>query len=313
MLVLVPTAYTGPEPHPEGAEVVRYDASGLVPDEHLDADVLVVWGYGPQTLPDAARRMGNLRLVQALMAGAEDALNAGFADDVAICNGIGLHDEPVTEHAIALMLALVRRLPECAQMQREHVWSREHGGPQRLRAESGHARSLIGARVTIWGFGSIAKNLAPILRALGAEVTGIAQSAGERAGFPVVTDADLPEVFATTDILVMILPNAESTRYALNAERLALLPPTAYLVNVGRGPTVDEAALADALREGRLAGAGLDVTEVEPLSPDSPLWDLPGVIITPHGAGGRPVGAAELIEHNVAALETGAELRNRVR
>ncbi len=313
MKVLLPTAYTGPLPHPEGAQVVRYDAAGLVPAEHLDAEVLVVWGYGPETLPDAARRMPRLRLVQALMAGAEDAVNAGFADDVIICNGIGLHDAPVAEHAIALMLALVRRLPECAEHQRAHTWSRDHGGPQRLRAEDGRMRSLIGARVSIWGFGNIGRHLAQMLRGFGAEVTGIARSAGERAGFRVVTDADLPEVFANTDVLVMILPHADSTRHALDAETLALLPPSAYLVNVGRGPTVDEAALVDALRAGRLAGAALDVTETEPLSPDSPLWDLPGVIITPHGAGGRPVGAAELIEHNIAALLGGGELRNRSR
>src|SRR5690606_32794585 len=104
------------------------------------------------------------------------------------------------------------------------------------------------------------------------------------------------------DVLIMILPATDETRGALSRERIALLPPRAWVVNVGRGTTVDEAALADALRHDRLGGAALDVTEVEPLPVSSELWDLANVIITPHSAGGRPIGAAGLIADNLRAL-----------
>ncbi len=320
MKLLLPTWYDGPAPHLPGAEVVAYDPRIPVPPEHADAQILVAWGQAPHVLPDAARRMGDLRLVQALHAGPDDVLAAGFAPDVVLCSGVGLHDKPVTEHAVGLILALGggRRRgggggpPLGAPPPPPHVWNEALGGPQPLRAPDGTTHSLIGARVTIWGFGSIAANLAPVLTALGAQVRGIARSGGERAGYPVVTEASLPEVLASTDVLVMILPMSAATRNILDARRLAMLPPSAYLVNVGRGTTVDEDALVAALRAGQLAGAAIDVTHTEPLPADSPLWEAPGLIITPHAAGGRPVGAGELIEHNVNALLTGGSYRNLI-
>ena len=99
---------------------------------------------------------------------------------------------------------------------------------------------------------------------------------------------DLPDHLPRTDVLVSLLPATEQTRHAIDAGVLALLPPRAWVVNVGRGTTLDEAALLDALRSGRLAGAALDVFETEPLPADSPLWDEPRVLISPHAAGGRP-------------------------
>jgi phosphoglycerate dehydrogenase-like enzyme len=113
-------------------------------------------------------------------------------------------------------------------------------------------------------------------------------------------------------VLVMILPSAADTRDALNAELLALLPSRAWLVNVGRGTTVDEDALADALRANSIAGAALDVFRTEPLPASSPLWDLPNVIITPHTAGGRPRAAAALFTENLAAYRAGRPLRNEI-
>jgi phosphoglycerate dehydrogenase-like enzyme len=173
-------------------------------------------------------------------------------------------------------------------------------------------RTLRGARVTIWGFGGIAQTLAPHLTALGATVTGVARTAGERHGFPVVATNDLPDLLPRTDVLIMILPSTPETERALGAAQLALLPPHAWLVNVGRGSTVDEAALLDAIRSQRLAGAALDVFDTEPLPHDSAFWDEPNVIVSPHAAGGRPIRAAELIRANLAALRAGTPLRYAV-
>lgn len=315
MKLLLPIQYTGPEPTFEPAddiEIIRYDAQEPVPAEHRDAEILVVWGQSTQMLQDAATNMRDLRLIQALLAGPDAIVAAGFDTDIPLTTGVGCHDIPVTEHTLGLMLALVREFPLAAAQQQAHVWDEHLGSVQTLRAEDGRVQSLIGARVTIWGFGSIGQTLAPVLTALGAEVTGVATTAGERAGFRTVTAEEFPTLLPATDILVMILPAGDSTQNALDAAVIDLLPDSAFLVNVGRGTTVNEDDLLAALREGRLAGAALDVFQTEPLPADSPMWDAPNTIITPHSAGGRPIGADTLIEENVHALLRGDELRNKV-
>jgi phosphoglycerate dehydrogenase-like enzyme len=283
---------------------VPYAMREPIPDEHLDAEAIVTWSTPQPVLEDAARRLTGLRWVQTLSAGPDAALAAGFAPEVVISSGRGLHDSTVAEHALALVLATVRRIDRSLAAQRDHVWERGLGKEQ-ASAEAGRTFTLDGARVTIWGFGSIAQRLAPLLAALGARVTGVASTAGERAGFPVVDEPGLAELLPATDVLVSVLPATEETKHALDADRLALLPAHARFVNVGRGATVDEAALVDALASGRLAGAALDVTETEPLPAESPLWDAPNVIITPHVAGGRPQQAQQFLTEQVRAWRSG--------
>jgi phosphoglycerate dehydrogenase-like enzyme len=296
---------------PEGVDSVSYAVGRPIPDLHTDAEALVVWGNPADQLADAARRMKRLRWVQTLAAGPDAVLGAGFTPEVVLTAGTGLHDRTVAEHALALALAAARRLNLLVRAQIGHRWAGELGGLQPVH-EPGSFRTLREARVAIWGFGGIAATLSPLLAALGAQVTGIARTAGERHGFPVVTTADLPGLLPATDLLIMILPATPETGHALDAEVLALLPAHAWLVNVGRGSTVDETALLAALRAGRLGGAALDVTGTEPLPADSGLWDEPSVIITPHAAGGRPLGAAERITANLTALLDGAPLRDVV-
>jgi phosphoglycerate dehydrogenase-like enzyme len=297
-----------PEP---GDAVVEYDAGAPLPADVADADVLVAWANTAENLADAAARLVRLRWVQTLAAGPDAVLAAGFGPDVTITSGRSLHDGPVAEHALALVLASVRRLDALGAAQREHRWDTAVNRAQSDPTTAGRY-TLDGARVTIWGFGSIAARLAPLLAALGAEVTGVAGSRGERHGFPVVTDDDLPDLLTTTDVLVSLLPALDTTRHALDATRIEQLPDHALFVNVGRGATVDEEALVAALHEGRLGGAALDVTEDEPLPADSPLWDTPRLILTPHVAGNRPQRASDLVNANLDALRAGRELRNVV-
>jgi phosphoglycerate dehydrogenase-like enzyme len=311
MKLLLPDSLPLAPDLPEGVRAVTYDVSAPVPDEHLDAEGLVVWGNSPADLAAVAGRMPRLRWVQTLAAGPDAVLAAGFPEDVVVTAGVGLHSATVTEHALAMVLALVRRLPASARAQAEHRWATELGGLQPLHPE-GAVTTLIGARVLIWGFGAIGQTLAPLLSQLGADVRGVARSAGERSGFAVVAEDDLESALGRTDVLIMVLPSTDGTTRALDAGRLAALPAHAYVVNVGRGSTVDEDALLEALEEGRLAGAALDVTETEPLPADSPLWDAPNLLLTPHAAGGRPVGADELVAANLAALLAGRDLRNVV-
>lgn len=310
-IVLVPDTLEGDVALPAQVEQLRYDARAPLPPTADEAEVLVVWGSSRAWLADAAQRLPKLRWVQSLAAGTDDVLAAGFAPDVVVTSGRGLHDGPVAEHTLALVLALLRRVPDLVRAQQQHRWASELGGVQPLHPQ-GPVRTLLGTQVTIWGFGSIAAHLAPVLAALGADVTGIATAAGTRHGFRVVTDGALETVLPGTDLLIGLLPSTVSTRHAIGATALALLPPHALLVNVGRGATLDEDALLTALHAGRLGGAALDVFGTEPLPADSPLWDEPRVLVSPHAAGGRPVGAAELVADNLVRYLSGSPLRNVV-
>ncbi|HEY2207248.1 MAG TPA: NAD(P)-dependent oxidoreductase [Pseudonocardia sp.] len=312
MKILYPTNVDEPPEIGELDQLVRYRPAEPIPAEHHDAEVLVSWGGSVPLLREAAGQLTALRWVQGLAAGPDDVLAAGFGEDVVITTGRSLHSDTVAEHALALILGGLRGLHLVVAGQPEHRWRADLGGP-RVERRDARLETLAGASVLIWGFGSIAERLAPVLTALGARVTGVARTAGTRAGYPVRAAEDLPTLLPGTDVLVMILPQAPDTRHALGADLISRLPERSWLVNVGRGATVDESALVEALRAGRLAGAALDVFETEPLPDGSPLWELPNVILTPHTAGGRPRAAAALVTENLAAFRAGRPLANQVR
>lgn len=311
MKILIPS--TTPEaPTPRaGVNFVTYEPLEQIPAEHRDADALVVWGNTRAQLGHCSDSLENLRWVQTLSAGAEAVLSAGFTDDVVITNGRGLHDGPVSEHALALLLGITRRLDLMAAAQHKHVWDELLGGLQQPGQFPGLG-SLSGRRVAIWGFGSIGQTLAPLLSALGATVTGIATSPGDRGGFPVIASSDIRGLLPQVDVLIGILPAAESTHRVIGRTVFEALPSHAWVINVGRGSTLDEDALIAALGAGEIQGAALDVTEVEPLPKDSQLWGVENLFITPHAAGGRPVGVAAFLDRNIAAFLAGEELINQV-
>lgn len=308
MKILLPDTMPLDPDFPAGWESVVVDAHAPIPAEHRDAEAIVLWGPGREHLESAARDLPDLRLVQSLSAGVEGVLAAGFAPEVMIATGSGLHSPTVAEHALALLLALVRRLPDARAAMERHEWSRELGGLQPLHPTD-RLTTLLGARVLIWGFGDIGQRLAPLLAALGAEVRGVARSAGERAGFPVIDEKDVRSALEETDVLIDILPATDATHHVIDAEVLSALPDRALVINVGRGSTIDPVALRQALESGSIGGAGLDVTDPEPLPETDPLWDAPHLIITPHGAGGRPVGADERIAENLRRLDADEEPR----
>lgn len=284
-----------------------YDVKAPFPEDLIDAEILVTWSNSADNLKDAASRMKNLRWIQSLAAGPNDVLGAGFdASKITVTTGVGLHDHPVAEHALGLLLCGARRFYEMRDYQLQSKWPGHLGGS----FPRSDFTTLRGSRVLIWGFGSIAKTLAPILTALGAEVRGVARSAGVRNGVEVFSEDKLPELLPQTDALVMILPGSASTNNALNAERLKLLPKHAWLVNVGRGTSVDEDALVDALEKGEIAGAALDVFKTEPLPESSRLWKAPNCVISPHAAGGRPEGSTELIADNLRRFLASQPLKN---
>ncbi|MCW3158844.1 NAD(P)-dependent oxidoreductase [Micropruina sonneratiae] len=308
MLLIVPTDAPFELDPVEGVDVLSYDPDADLTDAHLAADAAVVWGFASPII-EQLLAAPNLRWIQTLTAGPDPVLAAGFPTSVQVTTGRGFHDETVAEHTIALTLAGLRQLPEAAAAQREHRWASELSGFKPLH-DGVTLTTLIGSRVTIWGFGSIGQTCATRFAAFGASVTGVARSAGERGGFPVVATDQVDELLPQTDVLVLVLPKSPETTNVVNAERLALLPDYAWVVNVGRGVAIDEDALVDALEAGTLGGAALDVMQIEPLPADSRLWDAPHTILTPHNAGGRPLHTKEFITDNLQRLLAGEKLRN---
>lgn len=284
-----------------------YDVKSSIPEEHVDAEILVTWANSADNLKDAAQRLKNLKWIQSLAAGPNDVLSAGFdSSAIVVTTGVGLHDYPVAEHTLGLLLNGARHFYEMRDYQRQSKWPGRLGGS----FPRSDFTTLRGSNVLIWGYGSIAKTLTPYLTVLGANVRGIARSQGVRNGVEVYAEDKLPELLPETDALVMILPGSDSTINALNAERLKLLPKHAWVVNVGRGVSVDEDALADALEKGEIAGAALDVFKEEPLPESSRLWKTPNLIISPHAAGGRPQGCEGLIADNLRRFLAGQQLKN---
>jgi phosphoglycerate dehydrogenase-like enzyme len=288
-------------------ELVPYEPKDPIPEQHHNAVVLITWMT--KHLADAAKHLKSLRWIQALAAGVDDILAAGFdRSRVSITTGGGTHDVMVAEHTLAMILSCCRRMYEMRDYQNRLQWPAHLGGAY----PAGKFKTLRGAQVLIWGFGGIAKTLVPHLQLLGADIRGVARSAGVRNGIEVFTEDKLPDLLKETDCLLMILPASSATVDALNADRIALLPDHAWVINVGRGISVDEEAVADALETGRLGGAALDVFKTEPLPSSSRLWKAPNLLLSPHAAGGRPEGCTDLIAGNMRMFLARRPLKNAV-
>ncbi|KAI0156946.1 D-isomer specific 2-hydroxyacid dehydrogenase [Xylariaceae sp. FL1272] len=313
MKLLYPTSLKLDIPSLEGFGVSLhpYDVKSAIPDHLIDAEVLVTWTNTADNLKDAANRMTKLRWIQSLAAGPNDVLSAGFPSSVIVTTGSGCHDRTVAEHALGLLLVAARRFDEMRDYQVQSKWSGHLGGPQPDRPKD-RFTTLRDANILIWGYGNIAKTLAPHLTAWGATVRGIARTPGVRNGVEVYAEDKLDELLPQTDALVMILPGSDSTKNVLNAERLKQLPNHAWIVNVGRGTSIDEDALAEALEKGEVGGAALDVFVKEPLPSESKLYKAPNCFVSPHAAGGRPQDAEDLIAYNLRRFLAGQELKNVV-
>jgi phosphoglycerate dehydrogenase-like enzyme len=205
-----------------------------------------------------------------------------LASDIVVTNARDVHGPVVAEHAIALAFALAKRLPQSVRYQQQKHWAQHDLWDQRLRP-----RELSGATMTIVGLGAIGAPLARLAKSLGMRVVGVREhpERGSEVADAVHGFEELDAALSAGDFIVLAVPVTPKTRHLMNARRLARLKPDAYLINVGRGVLLDEAALLDALRARSFGGAALDVTTEEPLPPESPLWEMENVLITPHIAG----------------------------
>ena len=312
MKVLVPDSLQLSLPAPTSEiEYTTYSISTTDFSAHSDAEILVVWMNTSENLAAAVNQLTHLKLVQSLAAGPDQVLAAGFAPHIAVASGRGLHDSTVAEHTLALALALVRNLDGLQNAQKNHLWDPITINEQADPATS-HLYTLNRATILIIGFGSIAERLAPLFTELGASVTGVAQSSGVRSGYPVISFEEMPSQLANFNLVISLLPYTTKTEKAFNSEFFASMNSSAIFINVGRGKTLDERALISALRTGQIRKAAIDVTYFEPLDSQSELWDLPGLIITPHISGGRPQEAERLIELNASRILANQEVENFV-
>lgn len=200
--------------------------------------------------------------------------------DVVLTNSSELHGPVVAEHVLSLLLALAKKLPQAAHLQQRHFFS-----PETIWKQGVHPREVAGSTLGLIGLGSIGRRVAQMAAALGMRVIAVREHVekGSPAGVSAVyPPRALDELLALSDFVVLAVPVTAGTNGLFNAARFAAMRPGAYFISVGRGEQVDEAALINALRSGHLAGAALDVFQREPLPPDSALWDLENLLITPH-------------------------------
>jgi phosphoglycerate dehydrogenase-like enzyme len=259
-------------------------ATGLeeIKEALADAEVLFsFWGGGIEGIADFREAAPRLRWVQLTHAGAERVAPDLIRKGICFTTAGGLAATPIAEFVLAYMLMFSKGWPRMFNAQQEHRYTRFM------------PRELYGKTVGIVGMGYIGAEVARLSRAFGCRVLGMRRSFSARATDAIADEAvppsDLGYLLAESDFVVVAAPLTPETKGMLGAAQLKQMKPTAYLINIARGGLVDEPALVQALKDGTIAGAGLDVFAREPLPPESELWDLENVIISPHVSGGTEI------------------------
>ncbi|GGZ74409.1 D-2-hydroxyacid dehydrogenase [Streptomyces bluensis] len=250
--------------------ILHTDAPSLA--EHLPrADVLLVWDFTSRAVREAWPGEGpRPRWVHTASAGVDHLMCPELAaSDTVVTNARGVFDQPIAEYVAALVLAWAKDLPRTATLQRAHEW--RHRETQRVA----------GTRAVVVGSGPIGQAIAGTLKALGISAALVGRT--ERPG--IHGPEDLDRLLARADWVVAAAPLTRTTYGMFDAHRFGIMQPSARFINVGRGPLVVEDALVEALSRQWIAGAALDVFEREPLPPDDPLWDVPGLVVSPHMSG----------------------------
>ncbi|HEX3105653.1 MAG TPA: D-2-hydroxyacid dehydrogenase [Terriglobales bacterium] len=266
-------------------EFPELDISQLNSYENLEqqiADVEIL--FGVSISPEQFLAAKRLRWIHSQAAAVHQLMFPELVNsDVIVTNARDVHGPVVAEQVIAMMFALAKRIPAAVRFQQRHVW-----GQDAFSSGRSHSRELAGATLGLVGLGSIGRNVAKHASALGMRVIAVREHPEKEK--PQYVDQVLPtsklqELLTQSDYLVLSTPVTPETTGMIGAPQLAAMKPDSFLLNVGRGPLIDEAALIAVLREHKIGGAALDVFNQEPLPPESPLWDLEDLLITPHTAG----------------------------
>jgi phosphoglycerate dehydrogenase-like enzyme len=261
-----------------GHQFIQLQNYDRVPQEIADTDVFIGLSLRPEQFAAAKR----LRWIHSPAAAVHQLMYPELIkSSVALTNSTGVHGPVVAEHAITLLLALAKRLPQAMQYQARHEWSQNQ-----LWQGSPRPREVADSTVLVIGMGSIGREFAARAKALGMRILAIRENPakGLDGADAVYGSAQIDEVLPQADYVLLCTPVTPATTGIMNAARLGKMKPDAYLINVARGPLIDEAALLDALQHRRIAGAALDVFNQEPLPADSPFWSLDNILITPHTA-----------------------------
>jgi D-2-hydroxyacid dehydrogenase (NADP+) len=257
----------------EFAPQVQYSSFAALecpPAIDLMADADAIFAYGRDFDAECLAAAKRLKWFQCLITGTDHLAPVLKGSRVILTNARGIHGPQMAEMAVLHMLALSRRVPQLVRNQAAHVWDR-------LRPRVLDRRTLV-----ILGVGTIAEHTAKVCKALGMTTIGVSGTPRQVEGFDAIYPREkLLEAAAQADFLLVLAPYNKENDRIINAAVFDAMKPSACLVNIARGGVVDEAALIEALRGGKIAGAGLDVFAQAPLPPTSPLWDMENVFITP--------------------------------
>jgi phosphoglycerate dehydrogenase-like enzyme len=275
-----------------------------------EADVLVISGLWRDELLERARK---LRFIQAIGAGTDQFGRDKLRErGIRLASASGVNARAVSDHAMALVLALARRLPEARDNQKRHRW-RQMISDLAMREDEVGGKTML-----IVGIGAIGGRLARLAKAFDMRVVGVRRDpkAGKGETDRVLGLDGLNEALPEADFVALCCPLTKETEKLMNAGAFARMKNSAFLVNVARGRVVDEGALVAALQSGQIAGAGIDVTVEEPLPDSSPLWDMANVLVTPHTAGETrryEDNVIAILRDNLGRLWRGEErLRNQI-
>ena len=303
ILVTIPTQPR----HREMLEKIAAEAHftyEMNPTEAAVENADIILGNVPPVMLKRARK---LRWIQLNTAGT-DGYPEVLPKDCLLTNATGAYGLAVSEHMLAMLLELMKKLHLYGANQQQHLWKDE-----------GTVTSICGSRTLVVGLGDLGGEFAKRMHLLGSTVTGIRRGKGQK---PEYLDAlyqmdSLANCLKDADIVASCLPGGADTTHIFNAETFAKMKPGAYFLNVGRGSAVDSRALANALNSGHLAGAGLDVTEPEPLPKDHPLWNAKNLVLTPHISGWYHLPETHerilgITAENLKAFLAGTPLRNQI-
>ncbi|MGH2502257.1 MAG: D-2-hydroxyacid dehydrogenase [Ktedonobacterales bacterium] len=280
---------------------------------HPEVDVLTPTLY----MADLPPLLPNLRWLALPSAGADHVTGQPWASGLGapiITTANGVHATPISEHVFSAILIWSRRWPELMRLQTERAW------PHSVIEKAMYAgRELEDATLLVIGFGAIGRRIARLGRAFGMRALAVRRTAAADATDPdadaVVAMDQLDALLPEADYIVIATPGTAETRGMISAARLALMKPSAMLINIARGGIVDEAALVAALTSGALGAAALDVTAREPLPTDDPLWSAPNLFISPHLTGLSAQYSrrlTDLLLDNIARYREGRPMRNHV-
>lgn len=290
----------------DGLQIVHAKGPEQVGAEIVDADIF----YGFPTRDQFASAKA-LRFIQSPGAGVDwiGRVPGLVESDVVVANTRGAHAPSIAEHVFSLLLSLTRDIPQMLIWQRERHWGRVEAYKT--------LREVKGSTMGIIGYGAIGRAIAR--RADAFEMRVLAVDVNPVQGDGIVEEVwpndRLPDLLAQSDVVVVSVPYTSKTHHLIDAAALEQMRSDASLIVISRGGIVEEEALDTALREGRIAGAGIDVTSVEPLPVDSPLWSAPNLIITPHVAGAsgpKERRCVEILRENLIRLASGDELVNLI-